>query len=158
MERGEGSEREGSTCLSSAAKGEKSFRHRFKKRLGFTVKGAPSASVGTDGPTGASATAEVGGKELNSCCSGTSTRIIPSPPPTASSLPLPPSPFIPPPSSLPLPPLPIHTYSHRVCLEWMRRGIVFVLRTLPPLASFLMTQMREEGTVTVTVTLRMVGG
>ena len=67
MERGEGSEREGSTCLSSAAKGEKGFRHRFKKRLGFTVKGAPSASVGTDGPTGASATAEVGGKELNSC-------------------------------------------------------------------------------------------
>ena len=50
--------------LFPAAKGEKSLRHQFKK-LELTVKGATSASAGTDGPTGASSTGEVGGKSLS---------------------------------------------------------------------------------------------
>ena len=79
--------------LFPAAKGEKGFRHRFKKKLGFTVKGAASASVGTDGPTGASSTAEVGGKEFNS-----SLTVHPFPSSPSSSL----------------PPLPVCTYTQSV--------------------------------------------
>ena len=119
------------------------------------MKGAASASTGTDGPTGASATAEVGREEFNSSFTVSSFPSSPSPPSLPSFLPPPSLPsFLPPPSLPPsLPSLP-----HRVCLKWTRRGIAFVQRMLPPLVSFLMTPEREENTVTVTLTLRRVGG